>query len=146
MCSLHFLVVHLLWCSGAAEKPYTVEDAVSYNELDYVSVSGIHKTLPRSVICPWLVLLNMGFTVFCSEYGSIINIKSVRSHQKIQTFFSTSANWVVLLLSFRWALTSRQWQWFAPTGEDNSFWTQLMPHWRCECTYTSVSCLLDVGP
>lgn len=25
--------------SGAAEKPYTVEDAVSYNELDYFSVS-----------------------------------------------------------------------------------------------------------
>lgn len=32
---------HLLWCSvsGAADKPYTVEDAVSYNELDYLSVS-----------------------------------------------------------------------------------------------------------
>lgn len=31
----------LLWCSvsGAADKPYTVEDAVSYNELDYLSVS-----------------------------------------------------------------------------------------------------------
>lgn len=29
------------WCllSGAAEKPYLVEEAVSYNELDYVSVS-----------------------------------------------------------------------------------------------------------
>ena len=25
--------------SGAAEKPYMVEEAVSYNELDYVSVS-----------------------------------------------------------------------------------------------------------
>lgn len=34
--------------SGAAEKPYLVEEAVSYNELDYVSVSagsavGIHR-------------------------------------------------------------------------------------------------------
>lgn len=37
-----FLVRHFLtWCSvsGAADKPYTVEDAVSYNELDYLSVS-----------------------------------------------------------------------------------------------------------
>lgn len=25
--------------AGAADKPYTVEDAVSYNELDYLSVS-----------------------------------------------------------------------------------------------------------
>ena len=24
--------------AGAAEKPYTVEEAVSYNELDYISV------------------------------------------------------------------------------------------------------------
>lgn len=39
---LLFLVRHFLtWCSvsGAADKPYTVEDAVSYNELDYLSVS-----------------------------------------------------------------------------------------------------------
>ena len=28
---------------GAAEKPYTVEEAVSYNELDYISVRGAHK-------------------------------------------------------------------------------------------------------
>lgn len=27
------------WFSGAAEKPYCVEEAVSYNELDYISVS-----------------------------------------------------------------------------------------------------------
>lgn len=25
--------------AGAADKPYTVEEAVSYNELDYLSVS-----------------------------------------------------------------------------------------------------------
>ncbi len=35
--------LHLLLCpidfSGAAEKPYSVEEAVSYNELDYISVS-----------------------------------------------------------------------------------------------------------
>lgn len=37
--SLHVLVVLLLSSTGAAEKPYTVEDAVSYNELDYLSVS-----------------------------------------------------------------------------------------------------------
>lgn len=34
-------ITYLLWCSfaGAADKPYNVEDAVSYNELDYLSVS-----------------------------------------------------------------------------------------------------------
>lgn len=26
---------------GAAEKPYMVEEAVSYNELDYISVSAV---------------------------------------------------------------------------------------------------------
>lgn len=30
-----------VFSTGAAEKPYTVEDAVSYNELDYLSVSVI---------------------------------------------------------------------------------------------------------
>jgi len=29
-----------LFSLGAAEKPYTVEEAVSYNELDYISVRG----------------------------------------------------------------------------------------------------------
>ncbi|XP_064423918.1 pleckstrin homology domain-containing family M member 2 [Latimeria chalumnae] len=30
---------------GAADKPYTVEDAVSYNELDYISVGVDHQTV-----------------------------------------------------------------------------------------------------
>ncbi|XP_047460647.1 pleckstrin homology domain-containing family M member 2 isoform X2 [Mugil cephalus] len=34
---------------GAAEKPYTVEDAVSYNELDYISVGLDQQTL--TVVC-----------------------------------------------------------------------------------------------
>ncbi|XP_023120304.2 pleckstrin homology domain-containing family M member 2 isoform X1 [Amphiprion ocellaris] len=34
---------------GAAEKPYTVEDAVSYNELDYLSVGLDHQTI--TVVC-----------------------------------------------------------------------------------------------
>lgn len=29
--------------AGAAEKPYTVEEAVSYNELDYLSVSPLNS-------------------------------------------------------------------------------------------------------
>lgn len=35
------LITDLLWCTlaGAADKPYNVEDAISYNELDYLSVS-----------------------------------------------------------------------------------------------------------
>ena len=39
MCSLHVLVICLCPSTGAAEKPYFVEEAVSYNELDYISVS-----------------------------------------------------------------------------------------------------------
>lgn len=39
MCSLLVLSIPLFFTTGAAEKPYTVEDAVSYNELDYLSVS-----------------------------------------------------------------------------------------------------------
>ena len=52
MCSLHVLVVLLFSSTGAAEKPYTVEEAVSYNELDYLSVSVLHNRT-----CPWLGLL-----------------------------------------------------------------------------------------
>lgn len=37
---LLFTFVVVSYCfSGAAEKPYSVEEAVSYNELDYISVS-----------------------------------------------------------------------------------------------------------
>lgn len=43
--SLHVLVVLLFSSTGAAEKPYTVEDAVSYNELDYLSVSVLHNII-----------------------------------------------------------------------------------------------------
>ncbi len=38
-CLFAFVVVASHWFSGAAEKPYCVEEAVSYNELDYISVS-----------------------------------------------------------------------------------------------------------
>lgn len=40
--------------AGAAEKPYTVEDAVSYNELDYLSVSGVHIKSLFLLFCRWL--------------------------------------------------------------------------------------------
>lgn len=51
MCSLHVLVIHLCLSTGAAEKPYFVEEAVSYNELDYISVSVLHnKDFPFSLI------------------------------------------------------------------------------------------------
>lgn len=43
-----------------------------------------------------------------------------------------------MLFSFRWVLTNRPWQLFAPTDEENSCWTQLMPLWLCECTCISV--------
>lgn len=35
--------LYLFSSTGAAEKPYTVEEAVSYNELDYLSVSVLHN-------------------------------------------------------------------------------------------------------
>lgn len=50
--SFHDIFMHTLlaqlrtssgWTAGAAEKPYTVEEAVSYNELDYLSVSPAHS-------------------------------------------------------------------------------------------------------
>lgn len=51
---LNLIDIHMNWStdicinfffilfSGAAEKPYTVDEAVSYNELDYISVSYIN--------------------------------------------------------------------------------------------------------
>lgn len=47
-----------LW-AGAAEKPYLVEEAVSYNELDYVSVSGgwaLRPDLPACLAAEFLGL------------------------------------------------------------------------------------------
>uniref|UniRef100_A0A671UL66 Pleckstrin homology domain-containing family M member 2 n=1 Tax=Sparus aurata TaxID=8175 RepID=A0A671UL66_SPAAU len=49
MCSLHVLVIHLCLSTGAAEKPYFVEEAVSYNELDYISVGLDQQTV--TVVC-----------------------------------------------------------------------------------------------
>lgn len=64
ICSLYILVVLLFSSTGAAEKPYTVEDAVSYNELDYLSVSVLHnKGLPFSLICLWLWQCSIALTV-----------------------------------------------------------------------------------
>ncbi len=51
MCSLH-VFDPLFSSAGAAEKPYTVDDAVSYNELDYLSVSVLHmKGLLFALTC-----------------------------------------------------------------------------------------------
>lgn len=65
LCSLHVLIVLLFSSTGAAEKPYTVEDAISYNELDYLSVSVLHsKGLSFSLFCLWLELLLLYIDVF----------------------------------------------------------------------------------
>lgn len=46
---------HGHFLSGATEKPYLVEEAVSYNELDYVSVSPGFAAAAccRPGFCPW---------------------------------------------------------------------------------------------
>ena len=63
MCSLHFVVVLLFSSTGAAEKPYTVEDAVSYNELDYISVGVLQKkgrTFSPIFLWLWYFTDNLG--------------------------------------------------------------------------------------
>lgn len=50
---LDVLVMLLFSSTGAADKPYTVEDAVSYNELDYllVSLAARYSYITRMYFC-----------------------------------------------------------------------------------------------
>lgn len=56
-CLFAFVVSY--WFSGAAEKPYSVEEAVSYNELDYISVSKQPEAKMISLTC-------------CREIGALV--------------------------------------------------------------------------
>uniref|UniRef100_A0A674E3R9 Pleckstrin homology domain-containing family M member 2 n=1 Tax=Salmo trutta TaxID=8032 RepID=A0A674E3R9_SALTR len=64
---------------GAAEKPYTVEDAISYNELDYVSVSCLYcwdmlSTVKIVCDCWFLAALKSAMIKGCREppYPSVL--------------------------------------------------------------------------
>lgn len=83
---------------GAAEKPYTVEDAVSYNELDYLSVSFSH--LSMSIICCFHMIVTR-FSWFSQTQN---DLAAVLMENNISFVFHKAA----LLFSSRWALTSRR--------------------------------------
>lgn len=119
LCSLHVLIVFLFSSTGAAEKPYTVEDAISYNELDYLSVSVLHsKGLSFSLFCLWLELLLLYIDVFLQTRHVVRRI-FLKFHYQLMGLYVIVVSAPLPLLSFD---PCRVNDIFMSHGDENKMW------------------------